>query len=100
MNIDTKNKQEKVSGLLYMAKNGHLPFIEKEWIYETAFYKADRKLTKVDEITSKKIFNKIVSYRGIEKMKTFLFSIPYEQRINFIRYFLDLNNAKNSKQIH
>lgn len=100
MILGTKEKNEKASALIYMAKNGHLPFIEKEWIYETVFYKSDRKLSKIDEITSKKIFKKVTSYRGLDKMKTFLFSIPYEQRINFVRYFLDMTNDKNNKKIH
>lgn len=100
MILGTKEKNEKATALIYMAKSGHMPFIEKDWIYETAFYKSDRKLTKVDKITSKKIFKKITSYRGLDKMKTFLFSIPYEQRINFIRYFLDITNDKSAKKIH
>ena len=99
MIISNKEKNEKAIGLIYMAQNGHLPFIEKEWIYETAFYNFDRRLTKLDEITSKKIFKKIISYRALDKMKTFLFSVPYEQRINFIKYFLELTNEK-TKKIH
>ena len=98
MILGKKEKNDKADALIYMAKSGHLPFIENEWIYETAFYKANRKLNKVDEITSKKIFKKIISYRAIDKMKTFLFSIPYEQRINFIKYFLDITNEKNNKK--
>ena len=100
MRLDSIEKRDKVNGLLYMARNGHLPFIENAWIYETAFYKANRKLTKVDVITCKKILKKITGYRGIEKMKTFLFSIPYEQRINFIKYFLDLNDENKNRKIH
>ena len=102
MILGKKEKNDKADALLYMAQNGHIPFIEKEWIYETAFYKSDRKLNKIDQITSKKIFKKIVSYRALDKMKTFLFSIPYEQRINFIKYFLDMSNDKKSheKKIH
>ena len=98
MILGKKEKNDKADALIYMAKSGHLPFIENEWIYETAFYKANRKLNKVDEITSKKIFKKIISYRAIDKMKTFLFSVPYEQRINFIKYFLDITNEKNNKK--
>jgi hypothetical protein len=98
MILGKKEKNDKADALIYMAKSGHLPFIENEWIYETAFYKANRKLNKVDEITSKKIFKKIISYRAIDKMKTFLFSIPYEQRMNFIKYFLDITNEKNNKK--
>ncbi len=102
MILGKKEKNDKADALLYMAKNGHMPFIEKEWIYETAFYKSNRKLNKIDQITSKKIFKKIVSYRALDKMKTFLFSIPYEQRINFIKYFLDMSNDKkgHEKKIH
>ncbi len=100
MILGTKEKNEKANALIYMAKNGHFPFIEKDWIYETVFYKKDRKLNKIDEITSKKIFKKIISYRAIDKMKTFLFSIPYEQRINFIKYFLEISNEKEKTKIH
>ena len=100
MIIGTKEKNEKADALIYMAKSGHLPFIEKEWIYETAYYKADRKLNKIDEITSKKIFKKIITYRALDKMKTFLFSVPYEQRINFIKYFLDKTNENKKNKIH
>tara|TARA_B100000886_G_C20184660_1_gene391644 strand:- start:212 stop:520 length:309 start_codon:yes stop_codon:yes gene_type:complete len=100
MILGNKEKNDKANALIYMAKMGHMPFIENEWIYETAYYKEDRKLTKIDELTSKKIFKKIVSYRAIDKMKTFLFSIPYEQRINFIKYFLDISNEKIKNKIH
>jgi len=100
MILGQKEKNDKANALIYMAKKGHLPFIEKEWIYEYAFYKSDRKLNKIDQITSKKIFKKIISYRGLDKMKTFLFSIPYEQRINFIKYFLEITNESFKKKIH
>ena len=100
MILGHKEKNDKANALIYMAQKGHLPFIEKEWIYECAFYKSDRKLNKIDQITSKKIFKKIISYRGLDKMKTFLFSIPYEQRINFIKYFLEMTNERFQKKIH
>lgn len=85
-----------------MGRHGHYPLFDSQWMYECfdewdqAFQSKRRKktLTGTEKTKARKILQRILQHRNIERQKTVLLSLEKGERHLFMRAFFHMVEGK------
>jgi hypothetical protein len=104
-------KEKGINTLIEMGRNGHYPLFDSQWMYEcfdewneARLTNQKRKfLTGNERVQARKILQRILQHRTIERQKTILFALKKEDRNLFMRAFFQMVEGRildHKPQIH
>ena len=87
-------KEKTMEQLIKMALVGHLPLFESDWISESNIEDQDQKLSRREKNRARKLINKILQHRTIEKQRTVVISLDEKDRALVIKSFMKIVEGK------
>lgn len=104
-------KEKGIKTLIEMGRHGHYPLFDSKWMYECfdewneARQKNQKRkiLTGTERVQARKILQRLLQHRSIERQKTLLLAMNKEDRNLFMRAFFQMvegNILDNKPQIH
>lgn len=104
-------KEKSIKTLIEMGRHGHYPLFDSKWMYECfdewnrAYENKQRKksLTGTEKSKARKILQRILQHRNIDRQKTVLLSLGKDERHLFMRAFFHMVEGKildQKPQIH
>lgn len=95
-------KEKSIKTLIEMGRHGHYPLFDSHWMYEcfdewnNDFQAKTRKkfLTGQEKVHARKILQRILQHRNIERQKTVLLSLDKQERHLFMRAFFNMVEGK------
>lgn len=95
--MQTVGKKEKsMETLVRMGMVGHFPLFDHQWLFETFHEKRglSRSLNQKEKVRARKLINRLLQHRTLEKQKTALLAMSEDDRSVVIKSFLNLVEGK------